>query len=182
MRTKHLFVATAMGLLLLGSMSLNAQAPADSNKNVMHHQARSGMGMMHRGAPGQQGMPGLTDEQKTKIKAIHMATFKEVKGLKNQLGELKAKQRTLTTADKPDLNAINANIDDITKVLNKVMKAEAAAKQQVRALLTDEQKIVFDAHKGKFGMQKGRKAFGPAAQGFRGQNRPETHMQFNNQQ
>ena len=102
--------------------------------------AQQGPGMDKR-----QGF-AFTPEQRAKMKEIHMASYKEVKLLKNQLGELKAKERTLTTAEKVDLNAINANIDEITKIQNKMMKIKAADLQQIRGLLTDEQKMQFDSH------------------------------------
>jgi Spy/CpxP family protein refolding chaperone len=91
-------------------------------------------------------IPNLTEEQKAKIKEFRLAHFKEAKTFRNELGELKAKQRTLTTADKADLKAINANIDEITKVLGQLMKSKAQLNQQIRSLLTDEQRIFFDIH------------------------------------
>jgi Spy/CpxP family protein refolding chaperone len=87
----------------------------------------------------------FTPEQEAKMKEIHMASYKEIKVLKNQLAELKAKEHTLTTADKSDLNAINSNIDEMTKVQNKMMKIKAYDLQQIRNLLTDEQKMWFDS-------------------------------------
>lgn len=131
MKTKRFFSATIIALMLFGSMSLIAQPISYMRKG---HDIK------------------FTDEQKAKIKEIHMTSYKEIKALHNQMGELKAKQRTLTTADKPDINAINANIDDISKVQNKLMKIKASSHQQIRALLTDEQKMIFDSkmeHKGK---------------------------------
>jgi Spy/CpxP family protein refolding chaperone len=125
MKTKHLISATIIALMLLGTSSLFAQhdGPGFCNDSGLK----------------------LTDDQKAKIKEIHMASYKEMKELQNQMGELKAKQRTLTTADKTDMNAINANIDEISKVMNKMMKIRAANHQQVRNLLTDEQKMLFDS-------------------------------------
>jgi Spy/CpxP family protein refolding chaperone len=119
--------------------------------------------------------PNFTEEQKTKMKEIRMASYKEIKPLKNQLGELKAKQRTLATADKPDINAINANIDEITKVENKIMKIKASGHQQVRVLLTDEQKMWFDSREDHDGGKMGKKMHrGGGDAGFqRGSHGPE---------
>lgn len=105
------------------------------------------------------GIPNLTEEQKTKMKEIRLGHLKETQPLKNQLGELKARQKTLSTAEKPDMKAIDSNIDDITKVQNQLFKKSAAAHQQIRSLLNDEQKLWFDSrpmHKmhHKNGMQK----------------------------
>jgi Spy/CpxP family protein refolding chaperone len=91
------------------------------------------------------GIPGLTEEQAKKIDGLRIAFQKEMLPLKNQMGELKAKQRTLTTAEKADLKAINANIDEITKLQNQMMKMGAEHKQQVRAILNDEQRLRFDS-------------------------------------
>lgn len=101
-------------------------------------------------------IPNLTEEQQTKIKEIRVAHLKEVQTLQNQMGELKAKQKTLSTAEKPDQKAIDANIDEITKVQNQMMKKASSMHQKVRALLTDEQKIWFDNHAGRKGMHDGK--------------------------
>jgi Spy/CpxP family protein refolding chaperone len=131
-----IFASILFVSVLLSTSNLIAQNP-------MEHKVGRGEGSnkeMHG------GIPNLTEEQKTKIKDIHLALSKEVQPLRNRLGELKAKQRTLTTSDKPDMSAINANIDEITKTTNQLMKSRAAHHQQVRALLTDEQKVWFDSH------------------------------------
>lgn len=126
MKTKYLISATLMALMLLGTSTLFAQ---HGDQRPFHKE---------------DGLK-LTDEQKAKIKEIHMASYKEMKELRNQLGELKAKQHTLTTADKPDMGAINANIDEISKVVTKMMKIRAENHQKIRSLLTDEQKMIFDS-------------------------------------
>lgn len=129
MKTKSLISGTLIALMLLGTSAVYAQhnGPDSRRDNGLK----------------------LTEEQKAKIKDIRTASYKEIKQLQNQMGELKAKQRTLTTADKPDMNAINANIDEITKVQNKMMKIREANHQQIRSLLTDEQKMMFDSKKMK---------------------------------
>lgn len=94
-------------------------------------------------------IPNLTDDQKAKIETMKVANQKEMLTFKNQMGELKAKERTLATAEKPDTKAINANIDEITKLQNQMMKKRAQHHQDVRALLNDEQKLWFDTNMGK---------------------------------
>lgn len=127
MKTKRLISAAVIALMLFGTSAVYAQHKGPE------HQRDNGL--------------KLTEEQKAKMKDIRTASYKEIKQLENQMGELKAKQRTLTMADKPDMNAINANIDEITKVQNKMMKIRAANHQQIRSLLTDEQKMLFDSKK-----------------------------------
>src|ERR1035437_6857741 len=122
MKTTYFIASIAIVMMLAGSGSMLAQTASkgEMKRTEIHKE------MEHN------GIPNLTDEQKAKIKDLHVAHYKETKPLRNQLGELKAKQKTLATADNPDMKAINANIDEITKVMNQLMKSKAAFRQQVR--------------------------------------------------
>ena len=51
---------------------------------------------------------------------------------------------TLQSQDKPDMDAINKQIEDIASIKTRIAKREAKAHQDVRALLTDDQKVRFD--------------------------------------
>ena len=98
----------------------------------------------------------FTEEQKEKMKELRLETTKQVKPLKNELNELNAKQQTLTTAENADLGAINTNIDKIAVVKADIQKVMAAQHQEVRAMLTDEQLLKFDAMKNKRGEKRGK--------------------------
>lgn len=93
----------------------------------------------------------FTDEQKEAMKVTRLETAKQVKPLKNELRELEARQNTLTTADKADLKAINKNIDKMSEIKAEIAKIMAAQHQQIRAMLTEEQLLKFDAMKEKGG-------------------------------
>ncbi len=90
------------------------------------------------------GIPNLTDDQKKKIKDLKTPHAKEVLPLKNQLAEKKAHLRTLQTADKADMNAINSTIDDMTQLQAQITKKNSAHTQAIRKILTDDQRIAFD--------------------------------------
>jgi Spy/CpxP family protein refolding chaperone len=139
MRTIHYVSLALVSMLLVGQVNLSAQP---GNENKEEHGNHYGKGHMEK--EGDSMIPKMTDDQKAKIKDLRIAHFKEIQPLRNQLGELKAKQKTLTTAEKPDMKLINANIDEITKVMNQLMKSRSQLKQQIRALLTDEQRVFFD--------------------------------------
>ncbi|MCB0494549.1 MAG: periplasmic heavy metal sensor [Cyclobacteriaceae bacterium] len=94
-------------------------------------------------------IPDLTDAQKEKIEDIQLNTMKQVQPMKNQLMEKKAHLRTLTTAEKVNMSAINSQIDEIAQLEASIQKLQAASHQGVRNLLTDEQRIVFDAQSGR---------------------------------
>jgi Spy/CpxP family protein refolding chaperone len=97
----------------------------------------------------------FTEEQKEQMKELRLETVKKVKPLKNELGELMARQQTLATADKADLKAINKNIDEMSDLKADIAKIMAAQHQQIRSLLTEEQLVKFDSMKGKRGLRQG---------------------------
>lgn len=109
-------------------------------------------------------IPNLTDEQQQKIKDLKVKHIKEVTPLKNELGEKKARMRTLQSADKQDLNAINKNIDEMASLRAQIQKKAAAHRAEVASLLTDEQRVVFNTRSGNK-MGKGMKHGGRKGMG-----------------
>lgn len=149
MRKTVFATITLVTVLLFSGYRVAAQpAPMASPDRFAHHD-------MMKPHHDPFGIPNLTDEQKAKIKDLRLATYKETKVFKNQLGELNARKRTLESADKADFKAIDANIDEIARVKASIMKARAHFKQQVRALLTDEQRLAFDMHSEKHNFHRG---------------------------
>lgn len=132
-------------ILLMGMMMLGINSFAQPGQGMK----KMGGNCCSNGDARCMEIPNLTEAQKTKIETMKVAHQKEMLAFKNQMGELKAKERTLATAEKPDTKAINANIDDITKLQNQMMKKRALHHQEVRAQLNDEQKLWFDTHMGK---------------------------------
>lgn len=102
------------------------------------------------------GIKDLTEEQKQKMKSLRMTHQREMLQLKNQLNEKKAHLKTLETADNADINAINKTIEEMGSIKTDMLKKRAAHKQEVRKILTDEQRLKFDtkhSQKGKKGMK-----------------------------
>lgn len=136
MRTRKLIMAT----LVVCCCSLTASAQKDKDKDKAGKTSAEASKDAHHG----HGSMNPTDEQKKKMREIHLKTAKEVMTLKNQEAERKARLRTLTTADKPDMNEINKTIDEMTALKSQIMKKKVAAKMEVRSLLNDEQRLHFD--------------------------------------
>ena len=117
-------------------------------------------------------IPNLTEDQQQKIKDLKVKHIKEVTPLKNELGEKRARMRSLQSADKPDLNAINKNIDEMASLRTQIQKKSAAHRIEVASLLTDEQRVFFNSHignkNGKGMKHGGRKGMGNC--NFRQQN------------
>jgi Spy/CpxP family protein refolding chaperone len=62
------------------------------------------------------------------------------------LGEKKARLRTLSTGVKVDMDKINRVIEDFGEMRTEMMKMRAQHRQDIRELLTDEQRVMFDLH------------------------------------
>ena len=87
----------------------------------------------------------LDDSQREELKKMQLEQMKERTRIHHQLKEKRAKLELLQTADKPDMKEINKTIDEITVIQAQKMKMEAANRQKVRSMLTEEQRVYFDA-------------------------------------
>jgi len=113
-------------------------------------QRGQGRGMMNdpeRGARMGQCILDLTPEQDAQISELRTKHLKEVTPLRNELGEKRAHLRTLQSADKPDLNAINKTIDEMATLRATIQKKGAAHRAEVASLLTEEQRVNFNAQR-----------------------------------
>jgi len=148
MKTKIVSLIIVAGLFI--STAVFAQPTHFGNKGDQNSERKA---MMKNRMAQQKGekQTFLTLEQKETIKNLRIESVKKVKPLKNELREMMAHQQTLTTADEADLKAINKNIDKMSETKAEIAKIMAGQKQQVRALLTDEQLLRFDSMNGKRG-------------------------------
>ena len=96
-------------------------------------------------------LPNLTEEQRNKMQELRIAHLKQVQPINNELKLKYAELRILTTADKTDQKAVDQKIDEIYALKTKKAKMNQAHKQSIRALLSDEQRIMFDSRQGRAG-------------------------------
>ncbi|MBC8146401.1 MAG: Spy/CpxP family protein refolding chaperone, partial [Bacteroidetes bacterium] len=141
---KSTFIAITLAMMLtlgLSNLTLAQQGKGKCNGNGPGPKC-----MMHQkdGAPHCMNLPDLTEEQQKKIKELHLKQMKGMLPLQNELKEKQAHLKTLTTKDKVDMTAVNATIDEIAVLKAKMMKQKAAHQQEVRNLLTEEQRLIFD--------------------------------------
>ena len=101
------------------------------------------------------------DKQREEMKKIGMEQVRERTKTGNLLREKRAKLETLQTADKPDMKEINKVIDEIAAIQAQQMKAQAASRQKIRSLLTDEQRTLLDAQRGNRGNMRAGEGFRP---------------------
>jgi len=105
--------------------------------------------------------PQFTPEQQKQMTAFKLTLEKDMIQFDNQLNEKRTQLKTLQQVDKPDMKSIYSKIDEITALQNKKMKAAVTHQNNVRSILTEEQRIKFDmkpANNGKCCMmEQGRK-------------------------
>jgi hypothetical protein len=103
--------------------------------------------------PGQKNDPkkgaGVEWRNRANSDQSMLAMQKEIKPLRNELGEALAHQKTLVSADTPDLKAIDKNLDKIGDLKTEMAKIRAKYQLEMRAQLTPEQQMKFDLKKGR---------------------------------
>lgn len=159
MKTGILILGMMLGMATMGFAQKDSQGDKKPEPGTEQRFNRFGQHDPARGL-------NLTDEQKEAFRKSFIEVQKKIKPLKNELGEAKARQKTLTTADNPDLNAISKNIDKISDLKAQIQKIMVKHHLEMRAQLTDEQKLKFDNFKHK--MKNGSRREG----NFRGAQRP----------
>jgi Spy/CpxP family protein refolding chaperone len=137
MRTRILALAVMMGLATGLVAQPNGKRDERPARGANHE-------MQMNKKEGHQNALNLTDAQKESFKKSRLALEKQLQPVRNELGEAEARQRTLTTTDKPDMDAVNKNIDKIGSLKTQMAKMQAKHRIEMRAQLTDEQRLMFD--------------------------------------
>ncbi len=165
MKAYNAFFMVALLLCLLGT-TLSAQPETAPQQGIKKQDIRKGhQGMDMKGLHPRAGqgdedgiqpppcgdmqlpppaIPGLTKDQSDKMTKIHISTTKKIIPLEAQIREKEAHLQLLSIADNPDGKAMDVVIDEISDLRGSIMKAHNTAKQEVRKLLTDEQRTCFD--------------------------------------
>ena len=149
--------AKILSIVLL--MSLSAVLVAQTTENVPKKAFRGPEKEMRMNS-GQRGLANglnLTDAQKETFKQSMMAMQKQIQPLRNEIGEAEAHQKTLVNVEKPDIAAINKNIEKIGALKIEMAKIQTKHHLDMRAQLTDEQRLKFDLRKGGMMHEKGSK-------------------------
>jgi Spy/CpxP family protein refolding chaperone len=137
MKTRILALAVLMGL------ATSVMAQQNEKKDEKQNHGTNPEMRMHK-PQGQPDALNLTDAQKESFKQSRLALEKQLQPIRNELGEAEARQRTLTTTEKPDMDAVNKNIDKIGALKTQMAKLQVKHHLEMRAQLTDEQRLKFD--------------------------------------
>ena len=112
--------------------------------------------MDNRDAPGipQLDLPGLTIEQREKIRLSGLEHMKAMTPLFNQVREKKARLQTILATTPFDVKSADQVAEDLGKMETVILKELIRHDQALRNLLTPEQQVVFDARPKPFLQRK----------------------------
>jgi len=155
-----------LAIVLLVGMSLSASAQRGQRFN----QAGQGYGYQNAGQGFNQNRPfagncaymQLSEEQQAQINDLRTALVEKNLPLRNDLGVMRAQMQALRTGNNQNLKDISNLIDDMSAVQAQIRKNAAEHRLAVRSLLTDDQKVIFDARQGNRGYGN----FGPRQGGM----------------
>ncbi|MFH2141236.1 MAG: Spy/CpxP family protein refolding chaperone [Bacteroidota bacterium] len=142
MKAQKLFLSILLTVFIFGITQKTFSQPANC------HGDKAGKCCMN--------IPDLTDDQKGKIEKLHTGNMKAFMPMKNELKEKKAKMHTLMTAEKVDMVQIDKVIDEMGAIEVNIEKKHAAMVQEIRKILTEDQRLMFDMQSCKMreGMDK----------------------------
>ena len=91
------------------------------------------------------GIPDLLPEQKEKIQQTNLKQLKAVTPLRNQIREKSARLNSLLTTQPVNLKETDQIADEIGQLRASILKLRIKHDQELRAILTPDQQIIFDA-------------------------------------
>lgn len=143
-------IRVVIALAMVTSLTANAQPPS-----MQHPYSGKSPKEVRKVTHTEELTPpikGLDDKQREEIRMIRTEQLKERTQTRNRLKEKQAQLELLQTSDKPDMKEINRVIDEIATIQAQDMKSQASGRQKIRSILTEEQRVQFDA-RGKDGKQ-----------------------------
>lgn len=151
---KSIFRAVLLMIVITGAVVV---ANGQHHRGFQRGDDSSGKEFRKMEKDGHRGLPDMTEEQKEKVKELKTSFLKEISPVENELKEKEARLNTLSAAEKVDKKAIEKTVKEIGELKTKMMLAREFHKQDVRAILTEEQRVVFDRMGNhKRGMRHGR--------------------------
>jgi len=146
MKTNKITTGILVIVLIAGmSLSVNAQ-----RGQKMKRGAGQGQELIHNSpTAANSAFLQLNDEQKAEAAKLRIVLTEKNLPIRNQLGEMRAKMKSLSTGDNQDLEAISNLIDEMSIAQAQIRKNAAEHRLVFRVLLTDDQQVMFDARQGK---------------------------------
>ncbi len=89
----------------------------------------------------------LTEDQKAALTELRADRYEQMKDYRNQMGEIRAKQRTIMSEYEIDEKAAAKLIDQKTELMNEQMKTRVAHRAEVNKILTEDQILKLEQHR-----------------------------------
>ncbi len=93
--------------------------------------------------------PSFTDEQLEQMEKIHDKYGDERVELSNRLKVIMLEAQDVVAGDTPDFNAIERKIEEVAEVKVKLAKLRLKMHKEIRPMLDDDQKVLFDRGLGR---------------------------------
>lgn len=90
-------------------------------------------------------MLNLSEEQRSEIQQIRMDRAREIQPLRDEVRINKAMITAQMHKDKPDMKQIVGMVEENGRILTQIRVKEIESRIKIRSLLSDEQKVIFDA-------------------------------------
>lgn len=154
-----------LAIVLLVGMSLSASAQRGQRGQGYGHQ-NSGQGFnQNRQFAGNCAYMQLSEDQLAQVTKLQLTLTEKNLPLRNDLNVMRATMQGLRIGNNQNLKDISNLIDDMSATQAKIRKNTAKHQLAVRALLTDDQKVMFDARQGNRG-NRGNRSFGSCKGGM----------------
>ena len=86
---------------------------------------------------------GLSDAQQEKMKIMKVAHVKASQNLREEMQELRLKQKHLLNDEDPNKNQIFSNLDRVSVIQNQLAKERVASQKEIRNILDEDQLVLF---------------------------------------
>lgn len=147
-----------VAIIFILGLSLSVMAQPNQRRQIPHQSMR---------AQSPLKFLDLSEEQKDQIKEIHLAHMKDVQANRDEVKINRVKINAQLHNDDPDMKEIVKLVEANGKLLTQIQVKSIEEKINVRLLLTDEQKIIFDAQGEKIRVRRA------MAQNYRHRRTPE---------
>jgi Spy/CpxP family protein refolding chaperone len=98
----------------------------------------------------------LSEEQQKQMTAIKLACKKSTQNLREEMQELRLKQKHLLNDEVPNKSQIFSNLDRISSIQNQLAKERVLSQKEIRSILDEDQLVLFLSKPHK--MKKNRRA------------------------
>ena len=115
-------------------------------------QGQNGKGSLNCGAGSKEGRFNyldLDENQKEKLKDMHVAHLTDTKSLRDEAEEIRVKQKNLMTSKNPDEAVLKSNVNRLADIQNSLAKKRFDHQMKIREILDKDQLVLFLNHRGK---------------------------------